>query len=340
MWVRGWFDGEEAMKSIKMFLAGLAILVVVFATSCSETKKTETYYLVSVNTQLPYWQTVANGFTKAAASYQVQTKVTGPESYDPIGELDALQKAIYAKPAGILISVADASVLEREIDNAVKQGIPVITVDSDARITHRITFIGTNNVDAGRLGAARLIEKLGGKGNVVFFTIPGQPNLEERLSGFKQDLGRYPAVKIVDIVDIKEGASAAFDKAQLYLSRTGAEKIAAFVCLEAVSGKPVADAVKRVKKAPPVVIAWDTDQGTLDAVRDGTIDATIAQKPYTMGFFGLKMLHDVVQAPPALLNKDFHTDFFSPYPAYVDTGTLLVDKSNVDLYFSAQAANK
>jgi ribose transport system substrate-binding protein len=328
------------MKSIKILLAGLVVLVVVFASSCGEKKQTETYYLISVNTQLPYWRTVANGFTKAAASHQVYTKIAGPESYDPLGELDALQRAVQAKPAGILISVADASVLEREIDNAVKQGIPVIAVDSDARITRRITFIGTNNVDAGRLGAARLIEKLGGKGNVVFFTIPGQPNLEERLSGFKQDLERYPGVKIAGIADIKGGATDAFDQAQQYLARTGPEKIAAFVCLEAVSGKPVADAVKRVKKGPPLVIAWDTDQGTLDAVRDGTIDATIAQKPYTMGFFGLKMLYDVVHAPPPLLNKDFHTDFFSPYPAYVDTGTVLVDKSNVDLYFSAQAANK
>jgi len=323
-----------------MLLATLPILALVFATSCSQKQQTETYYIISVNTQLPYWQTVANGFTKAAASYKVFTKVAGPESYDPLGELDALQQAIHAKPSGILISVSDASVLERDIDNAIRQGIPVITVDSDARITHRATFIGTNNVDSGRLGAARLVEKLGGKGTVVFFTIPGQPNIEERLSGFKQTLDHYPGIKIVDIVDIKAGANSAFDKALALVNRTGAAKIDAFVCLEAMSGKPVSDAVKRNKSAKIAVIAWDTDPGTLDAVRDGTIEATIAQKPYTMGYFGLKMLIDIVHAPPPLLNKDFHTDFFSPYPAYVDTGSVLVDKSNVDLFFSAEAASK
>ncbi len=328
------------MRSIRMLPAALAVLALVFATSCSKKTPTETYYLISVNTQLPYWQTVAHGFIKAAASYKVFTKVVGPESYDPLGELDALQQAVHTRPSGILISVSDASVLEREIDNAVRMGIPVITVDSDARITHRATFIGTNNIDAGRLGASRLIEKLGGKGTVVFFTIPGQPNLEDRLSGFKQTFAHYPGMRIVDIVDIKTGANAAFDKAQAYVHRTGAEKIDAFVCLEAMSGKPVADAVKRNPAAKITVVAWDTDAGTLDAVREGTIEATIAQKPYTMGYFGLKMLYDVMHAPPPVLNKDFHTDFFSPYPAYVDTGSVLVDKSNVDLYFSAEAASK
>jgi ribose transport system substrate-binding protein len=66
----------------------------------------------------------------------------GPQSYDPLGELDALQQAVGAKPAGILISVADVSILQREIDSAVKDGIPVITVDSDAAISHRLYFIG------------------------------------------------------------------------------------------------------------------------------------------------------------------------------------------------------
>jgi ribose transport system substrate-binding protein len=328
------------MRSKRQILAVISGVALAFIASCNTSKPPELYYLISVNTQLPYWQTVANGFNKAASSYQVQARVAGPSSYDPVAELDALQQARRAKPAGILISVSDASVLEREINDAVKDGVPVITVDSDAEITRRLYFIGTNNSEAGRLGADRLVDKLGDKGNVAFFTIPGQPNLEARLTGFKGVLSFHPGIKVAEIVDVKGGPSAAFDKAEQLLARTGAAKINAFVCLEAVSGKPVADAVKRAKATDREVITWDTDQGTLDAIRDGTVDATIAQKPYTMGYFGLKLLHEVYHAPPPLLNKDWTTDFFSPYPAFVDTGSTLVDKSNVDLYFSAQAANK
>ena len=323
-------------KQIAMVMAGL---VLALAAGCNMGRNPEVYYLIAANVQLPYWQTVGHGFNQAAATYKVQAKVAGSQNYDPLAELDALQQAVRARPAGILISVADVSILEREIDNAVRQGIPVITVDSDAAATRRLYFIGTNNIEAGRLGGDRLVEKLGSKGNVAFFTIPGQPNLEDRLAGFKQILNAYPGIKS-EIVDMKGNASTAYDKAQQLVSRTGAEKIAGFVCLEAISGKPVADALKRAKAGDRAVIAWDTDEGTLDAVRNGTIDSTIAQKPYTMGYFGLKLLYEVFHSPPPQLNKVFRTDFFSPYPVFIDTGTSLIDKSNVDLYFSAESANK
>jgi ribose transport system substrate-binding protein len=325
------------MKQIALTMLALAVA---FTSGCNTEPKKDVYYMIATNVMLPYWQTVANGFNKAAAQYNVTVRVVGPQSYDPLGELDALQQAVRAKPAGILISVSDVSVLQREIDSAVKEGIPVITIDSDAFISRRLYFIGTNNLEAGRLGGNRLLEKLGSKGRVVFFTIPGQPNLEERLRGFKEILNLQPGIKIVDIVDVKGDARTAFDKAQPYLTLTGPQKIDAFVCLEAVGGKPVADAIKRANLYDRELIAWDTDPGTLDAIKDGTIDATIAQKPYTMGYFGLKLLYEVFHAPPPQLNKDFRSDFYSPYPVFIDTGTTLVDRSNVDLYLSATAANK
>jgi ribose transport system substrate-binding protein len=325
------------MKKIALTVLALAVA---FTSGCNTEPQKDVYYLIATNVTVPYWQTAANGFNEAAAQYKVTAKVVGPQSYDPLGELDALQQAVRAKPAGILISVADVSILEREIDLAVQEGIPVITIDSDASITRRLYFIGTNNLEAGRLGGSHLLEKLGNKGNVVFFSIPGQPNIEERLRGFKEILNTEPGIKIADIVDIKGDAKAAFDKAQRYMALTGPQKIDAFVCLEAVSGKPVADAIKRANLQGRELITWDADPGTLDAIKDGTIDATIAQKPYTMGYFGLKLLHEVFHAPPPQLNKDFRSDFYSPYPVFIDTGTTLVDRSNVDLYLSATAAHK
>ena len=328
----------KRMRQIALAILGLAVA---FASGCGNTDSSkDVYYMIATNVQLPYWQTAANGFNKAAALYKVTSKIVGPSTYDPLGELDALQQAVRAKPAGILISVSDISVLQREIDLAAQEGIPIITMDSDAAISRRLYFIGTNNVEAGRQGGSRLIEKMGGKGNVVFFTIPGQPNLEERLRGFKEILSTQPGIKIADIVDVKGDAATAFDKVQPLLAQTGPKKVDAIVCLEAVSGKPVADAVKRANLQGREVIAWDADPATLDAIKDGTIDATIAQKPYTMGYFGMKLLYEVHNAPPTQLNKDFSGDFYSPYPVFVDTGTTVVDRGNVDLYLSATAAAK
>jgi len=187
------------------------------------------------------------------------------------------------------------------------------------------------------MGGRRVIEKLGGKGNVVFFTISGQPNTEERLKGYKDVFATRPDIKIVDVVDVKTDPQIAFDKTQQYLALTGPKKIDAFVCLESASGKSVADAVKRVGGGRELV-AFDVNQDTLDGIKAGTIDATIAQKPYTMGYIGLKGLDEVFHAPPRQLNKDYSADAFAPYPVFVDTGTSLVDTSNVDLYIASAAA--
>jgi ribose transport system substrate-binding protein len=312
-------------------------LGVAFTCGCGERHSDkEVYYLISANTALPYWQTAAAGFKAAAAQYKVTAKVVGPEGYDTQGELAELQKATAAKPAGILISVADVAVLQPGIDAAVNAGIPVITVDSDAAGSRRLYFIGTNNLAAGQLGGKRVIEKLGGKGNVVFFTISGQPNTEERLKGFKDVFATRPDIKITDVVDIKGDARSAFDKAQEFLALTGPKKIDAFVCLDSASGKMVSDALKRGGGGRELV-AWDVNQDTLDGIKGGTIDATIVQKPYTMAYVGLKALDEVFHAPPKLLTKDYSADSFAPYPVFVDTGTSLVDKSNVDLYIASAA---
>jgi ribose transport system substrate-binding protein len=326
------------MKTNRIIALGTLTVAAAFLAGCgARHSDKEVYYLISSNSALPYWQAAAAGFKQAAAQYKVTARVVGPDGYDPQAELSELQKATAAKPAGILISVADVSVLQPGIDAAVSAGIPVITMDSDAAGSRRLYFIGTNNLQAGQLGGRRVIQKLGGKGNVVFFTISGQPNTEERLKGFKDVFASRADVKIVEVVDIKGDPKVAFDKAQDFLALTGPKKINAFVCLDSASGKMVSDAIKRGNETDRVLVAWDINQDTLDGIKAGTIDATIVQKPYTMAYVGLKALDEVFHAPPAQLAKDYSADAFSPYPAFVDTGTELVDKSNVDLYIASAA---
>jgi ribose transport system substrate-binding protein len=57
----------------------------------------------------------------------------------------------------------------------------VITIDSDAANSKRLMFVGTDNYKAGMMGAEVAAKQLGGKGNVVVYTIPEQTNLNQRL---------------------------------------------------------------------------------------------------------------------------------------------------------------
>jgi ribose transport system substrate-binding protein len=320
------------MRSVRKLVAIALAPTLFLLTNCGRHSKSETFYLVAANVSLSYWKTAIAGFNAAAAHYQVTAVIAGPNNYDAQAELQELNRVVAAKPAGILISVADEQLLKPGIDAAAAAGIPVITIDSDAATSRRLFFIGTNNRAAGRLGAQRVVEKLGGRGNVVFFSMPGQPNLDERLQGFKDVFESHPDIKILDVVNIKGDARNAFDNTQQYLTQTGVARVSAFICLEASSGKTVADAVRRQKVTDRVVVAWDVDQDTLSAITDGTIEATVSQKPYTMGFVGLKELDEIFHNKPKSLTKDYSVDPFSEYPVFLDTGTALVDKANVDLY--------
>jgi ribose transport system substrate-binding protein len=324
-------------KAQRMLLLSMTIAPLVL-TGCQRHSHSEMYYLISNNMKLTYWRTAAEGFNRATAEYHVQSKVVGPDTYDPQAELTELQHAIAAKPAGILISVADATMFQSEINAGIDAGIPIITIDSDAPHSHRLFFIGTNNLEAGHLGGQRVVNQLpGGKGNVVFFSMPGQPNLDERFKGYQDVFADHPGIKTVEVVDIKGESTAAFDKTQQYMTLTGDKKIDAFICLEASAGKEVASVLKN-DNANRLLVAMDVDPDTLNLIKSGVIDATIAQKPYTMAYIGLKALDEIHHDGPTTFRSDYSVDTFSPFPVFVDTGTALVDKVNVDLFANGAAA--
>src|SRR5437660_630970 len=114
------------------------------------------------------------------------------------------------------------------------------------------------------------------------------------------------------------------------------EKIDAFVCVEARSQKDIATVINNNRVKGKVVMAMDTDQDTLEWIQKGVITVAISQKPYTMSYVGLKMLDDLYHHKLGNLNADWSKDVFAPIPAFVDTGSSLVDKSNVDAFIQAQ----
>jgi ribose transport system substrate-binding protein len=294
----------------------------------------EKYYLIATNIQLPYWKAAGAGLAKGAGQMHVRTEFAGPDTFDPKAEQEAFRKAVAAKPNGILVSPADPELMKGDIDQAIAQGIPVITIDSDAPSSKRLLFIGTDNFKAGQMGASLLIKQLKGKGNVVVFTMPEQANLKERLRGYQDALGQHPQIKIMQVVDIKGDPRIAFDTTMEILKKD-ASKVDAFACLEAVACPEVADVLER-NKMDKVVVAMDTDPRTLEGIQKGRISATIGQKSYTMAYFGLKMVDDLHHNKLTPMDANWAQDSFSPIPTFVDTGVTLIDKSNVESFLKAR----
>jgi ribose transport system substrate-binding protein len=323
------------MPRLRQLLSLLSVaLFVTSLLSCGAHDSNEYYVFVAANLQVPYWQAAGAGFTKAAGLFKVRADFVGPNSYDPKAERDALDQAVQQKATGILLGVTDPVLLQDSIDKAIAAGIPVITMDSDAPASKRLFFIGTNNYAAGVSGGMRLAQELKGKGNVVVFTMPDQRNMQDRLRGYRDTL-EHAGIKITRVVDIQGDPRIAFDTTTQILGKEK-DQVDAFACLEAQSGKEVAGVLNSYKITDKVVMAMDTDPETLDWIKKGGIAATIAQKPYTMAFVGMQMLDNLYHQKPPSLETDWSKDSFAPIPSFVDTGSALIDKNNVDSFLQAK----
>jgi ribose transport system substrate-binding protein len=320
MRVYGTYTGLSLAAALALVLSGC---------SGSPHATDEHYFLVATNIKVPYWQTALAGLNQARAEMRVKAEMVGPDTYDPKAEATEFRSALARNPTGILISAGDAAVMTPEIDAALSKGVPVLTIDSDAPDSKRLFFVGTDNYKAGTEGGKLTAKLLNNKGNVAVLTMPDQGNLKERLHGYKDVFDQHPDIKITQIIDMQGRPEVAFDKAKEVLDNKK-EKVDAFVCLEAIACPEVSDVVSRENMGGKVVVvAMDTDQRTLEGIQKGLISATIAQKPFTMAYYGLKLLDDVHHHKPNPLVANWAQDSFSRFPTFVDTGASLIDKNNV-----------
>ncbi len=298
----------------------------------------EKYILVATSVKVPYWQSALAGLNHAATEMKVKAEMDGPDTYDPKAEVDEFRRAEQEKPSGILVSAADANLMGPAIDEALGKGIPVITVDSDAPNSKRLFFVGTDNYNAGTLGGNLAAKLMNGKGNVVVFTMPGQANLKDRLHGYQDAFTEHPGIKIAQVVDIKGDPTVAFDTTKQLIG-TKAD-ISAFVCLVSIACPEVGEIINREKMVGKMtVISMDTDPRTLDWIQKGVISATIAQKPFTMAYYGAKVLDDLHHHPPNPLTANWAENSLSPIPTFIDTGTFVIDKTNIGAFKQQQSGS-
>jgi ribose transport system substrate-binding protein len=325
------------MKSKRLSVIGLSVLAVIGLTSCQTPyhEDGERYVFVASNVNIPYWQEAQAGLTDAAKQMGVKAELVGPDKFDPQEQLKVFQKAVDSKPSGIMISVTRPELLQDAINNAIAQGIPVITVDSDAPNSKRVMFVGTDSYRAGGESGKRMADILKGQGQVVVITIPGQLNLDERARGVNDALKKYLGIKIAQTIDDNGDPRVANDSMSALLKAKA--KIDGIICLEASGGSGAAEALHRLDLKIPIV-GFDKDPETLDWIdRDG-ITATVTQKPYVMAYYALKFADDLHHNAVHEF-KDWRTAPASPMPTFVDTGTATVDKSNVKEFREALAAH-
>jgi ribose transport system substrate-binding protein len=139
-------------------------------------------------------------------------------------------------------------------------------------------------------------------------------------------------------VNVKGDPGIAFDTTKQLLTQKSAPD--GFVCMVSFACPEVADVLDRNKVSGKVVVAMDTDPDTLSWIQKGLIDATIAQKPYTMSHYGVFLLDSLHHSKLPNLQINWSQDTRSPVPMFVDTGATLIHKDNIAEFLKAQTPVK
>ncbi|NPC91502.1 substrate-binding domain-containing protein [Bacillus sp. WMMC1349] len=284
-------------------------------------KLSEKFVMVTFQSGIEYWKSGLKGFEDGAQLFHVSVEYRGAAHYDVHEQITVLEQVIAKKPAGIALSVIDPEALTPAINKAHEQGIPIVLFDSDAPSSKALTYIGTNNGEAGSVAAQQMAELLDQNGETAVITQPRQYNQQERTKGFQKTiLQKYPNMKVSAVLDGKGDELTSKKQALAILKKNPNMK--GIFATEANGARGVAQAVKAAGLQGKVsVIGFDKDKKTLDGIKDGSIAATLGQDTWQMGYWSLHMLF--------LANHHSRS-----LPASIDTGVTIITKNNVDHYYA------
>jgi ribose transport system substrate-binding protein len=211
-------------------------------------------------------------------------------------QIQIVDSMVARRVDGLAVAATDKTALAAAIDRAAKAGIRVTVFDSGVDTENILTFVATNNYEAGRMGARKLAELIGGAGKVaLLMNAPGSASTMEREKGFEDAVaGEFPAVAIVARQYGMSDRAKARDAAENFLS-AHADLRGIFASAEP-SSVGAALAIKGRNLTEKVsLVAFDSTEGMVEDLRGGAIDAMVVQDPFRLGYEAVKTQVDALE---------------------------------------------
>jgi ribose transport system substrate-binding protein len=150
--------------------------------------------------------TMANDFRKAQV-FEVRDALADRKNItfvysDARGRISLLihQIEVFIKQGVDLLIVGtnDAKAVVPVIGKAYREGIPVIILDRGIVGSDYTTFINSDNIKIGRLGAEYIAKALHGRGQVLLFEGIQEADVTQlRTRGFLEEISKYPDIKVI-----------------------------------------------------------------------------------------------------------------------------------------------
>jgi ribose transport system substrate-binding protein len=232
-----------------------------------------------------FWQTVHAGAIKAGREYGFDVEWNAPTTeVDASRQIEIVDSMIGRKLAGIVLAPVDRKALVSSVERAHQQGIPVSIFDSAIATEHMISYVATDNTEAGRMAARRMGELLGGKGKVAIVGfMPGSASTMEREDGFQTEIRKlFPGIDIVGLQFGMADRAKAMSVTENIL--TAHPDLAGLFADNESSSSGAVQALKSRRAKNVRLVAFDASDQLLADLREGQIDSLVVQNPFRMGY--------------------------------------------------------
>jgi ribose transport system substrate-binding protein len=268
-----------------------------------------------------FWKTVHAGADDAAKDQKVDIIWKGPvKENDRSDQIALVQQFVAQGVNGIVIAPLDFDGLAAPIADATAKGIPVVVIDSAVKGTAGkdfVSFVATNNKQAGSMGGEELAKLLNNKGKVVLLRYePGSASTDEREAGFLEAIAKHPDIQVIS-KDQYGHATQGEAKTTALNMLDKLQQADGIFCPNESSTLGMCGALKQAGLAGKVkFVGFDATDPLIEELKAGNINELIAQNPRKMGFEGVK-------ACAMALRKE-------TVPSAIDTGTAVVTKDNCE----------
>ena len=253
------------------------------------------------------------------AKYGITIKIDWrtPNEEDAQKQAEIIEQLALNGTDGIIISCSDAHKVGDAINQAVQQGIPVVTFSGDAPESQRMVALGIDDFRCGEQTFEALARLLKGKGVVA--AIDGNPNavnLQKRAAGFRAAAKKHPGIKLLDIYYHKETPPDAVAKIEQIMQAN--PEITGWGFL---GGWPLfTDHALKWSPGTVQCVSVDALPPELVYVRSGHVQLLLSQDAYGYGYHAVERLIEKLHLKKA------------PPNAIEDSALTAVTKDNVESF--------
>ena len=296
----------------------LILIAAALASSCNRGEKSNTIEIALVTKALDseWWQRVKAGADEVArANPGVHLVVLAPEREVNIDQqVSILEDQITRKVSALAVAPAGVAELLPVLDKAKAAGIPVVIMDTDINWPSKLSYVGADNKNAGRLAGEFLVKALGGKGKVaVIRGILGVATHEDRLAGFRDAIASAPGVNLAAVQPANSERALGMSVMENLLT-THPDLKAIFATNDQMALGAVEAIAARNLTGKLLVVGVDATAEAVRAIEAGRLAADVAMHPEALGG---KSVEAAIQAAKG-----------QPVAPKIDTGETLVTKEN------------